>query len=187
MLEWDFDGWLGSDDNKLWLKSEGETENGTNMDAEFWMMYSRNIADFWDFQLGVRHDTQPDPLAWFVLGFNGLAPYFLETEAHFFISEDGDAALRLHQEAHLLLTQRLALQPHFEINLYAQDVPELEVGAGLSDAELGVQVFYELTRKLAPYLDIRYERKFGETSSIAKSHGEDNDAATIILGLKLLF
>ena len=122
-----------------------------------------------------------------VLGVEGLAPYFFETEAHLFISDEGDVSARIRQENDFLLTQKLILQPYIEANLYAQDVPELDIGAGLSDAEFGLQTRYEYTRGFAPYVDVRYERKFGETSSIAKSNGEENDAVIGSIGLKLLF
>ncbi len=41
---WDFDGWVGGDYNKLWLKSEGEVIDGDTHSSEYWAMYSRNIA-----------------------------------------------------------------------------------------------------------------------------------------------
>lgn len=54
---WDLDGWIGTDDNKLWLKSEGEGSARKLEDAETWALYSRNIATFWDLQAGTRRDT----------------------------------------------------------------------------------------------------------------------------------
>ena len=66
-------------------------------------------------------------------------------------------------------------------------MPELEIGAGIASAEIGIQTRYEFTRKFAPYLDIKYERKFGETSSIAKNNGEDNDALIGTFGLRTMF
>jgi copper resistance protein B len=122
-----------------------------------------------------------------VIGFEGLAPYFFETEAHLFVSEDGDVSARIRQENEFLITQKLIIQPYVEANLFAQDVLELEVGAGLSSAELGLQIRYEFTRTFAPYVDVKYERKFGETSSIAKSNGEDNDAVVGTVGVKWMF
>ena len=187
LADWDFDGWIGTDENKLWLKSEGERENGVTNQAEFWAMYSRNIGTFWDAQVGIRHDTQPDSLTYGVIGFEGLAPYFFETEAHLFVSEDGDVSARIRQENEFLITQKLIIQPYVEANLFAQDVLELEVGAGLSSAALGLQIRYEFTRTFAPYVDVKYERKFGETSSIAKSNGEDNDAVVGTVGVKWMF
>ena len=120
-------------------------------------------------------------------GFEGLAPYFFETEAHLFVSDEGDVSARLRQENDFLITQRLILQPYLEANFYAQDVADKEIGAGLSNGEIGLQTRYEITRKFAPYLDLRYERKFGETSSIAKSNGEDNNDFIAAIGLRIMF
>jgi copper resistance protein B len=184
---WDFDGWIGGDDNKLWLKSEGEVVDDQTKQAEFWAMYSRNVATFWDVQIGIRHDTQPESTSYVVLGFEGLAPYFFETEAHLFVSDEGDISARLRQENDFLITQRLIVQPYLEANLYAQDVADQEVGSGLGNAEIGLQTRYEITRKFAPYLDVKYERKFGETSSIAKSNNENNDDFIASAGLRLMF
>ena len=187
VASWDLDGWIGTDENKLWLKSEGENSDGTTEQAEFWALYSRNVAEFWDLQAGIRHDTQPHPTSYAVFGIEGLAPYFVETEAHLFISDEGDVSARLRREHDLLLTQRLIFQPYVEINLSAQDVEEQEIGAGFTEGEIGLQTRYEITRKFAPYVDVRYERKFGETSSIAKDNGEDNDDFIAAVGLRLMF
>jgi copper resistance protein B len=184
---WDFDGWIGSDFNKLWLKSEGEMEDGKLRQAEFWAMYSRNIAEFWDAQAGLRYDDKPQSTGYFVAGFDGLAPYFFETEAHVFVSQKGDVSFRLREETNVLLTQRLVLQPYVEANLFAQDVPEQEMGAGLATGEIGLQTRYEITREIAPYVDVRYERKFGETASIARAAGEDSDAFIASLGVRLFY
>ncbi|PIR33660.1 MAG: copper resistance protein CopB [Alphaproteobacteria bacterium CG11_big_fil_rev_8_21_14_0_20_44_7] len=187
IASWDFDGWIGGDVNKLWLKSEGEVADGNTEQAEFWALYSRNVATFWDAQIGIRHDTQPESTSYLALGVEGLAPYFFETEAHLFVSDEGDVSARIRQENDFLITQRLIIQPYVEANLYAQDVADQEVGAGLANAEFGLQTRYEITRKFAPYVDLRYERKFGETSSIAKKNGEDNDDFIASIGLRLMF
>lgn len=187
VASWDLDGWIGTDEDKLWIKSEGENEDSVTEQAELWALYSRNVADFWDLQGGIRHDSQPTSTTYAVFGVSGLAPYFFETEAHLFISEEGDVSARLRQENEFLLTQRLILEPYAEINLFAQDVPEQDVGAGLADAEIGLQTRYEITRKFAPYVDVKYERKFGETSSIAKREEGDNDNFIAALGVRFMF
>lgn len=184
---WDIDGWIGGDDNKLWIKSEGQQADGQLEDAEIWALYSRNIATFWDAQIGLRYDIQPTSTAYLAIGINGLAPYFFETEAHIFVSDEGDISARLREENDFLVTQKLILQPYAELNLYVQDVPDRDIGAGISDGEIGLQTRYEITRKFAPYVDIHYGRKFGETSSIAKSNGEDNDELVGAIGLRLMF
>lgn len=187
IADWDFEGWIGTDENKLWLRSEGEPVAGKIEQAEFWAMYSRNIGAFWDLQVGVRHDTKPYALTYGVIGFEGIAPYFLETEAHLFMQEGGGFSARLRQEKEFLLTQKWMIQPYIEANLFAQDVPELNVGSGLSSAEFGIQLRYEFTRSFAPYVELKYERQFGETASIAKSNAEDSGAFVGTVGIKFLF
>lgn len=187
VASWDLDGWIGTDENKLWLKSEGERTDGTLEEAEFWALYSRNIATFWDAQAGIRYDTQPESTAYLTLGFNGLAPYWFETEMHLFVSEHGDVTARLREENDFLLTQKLILQPYLEVNLSAQDVHEQDIGAGVTDGKIGLQTRYEITRKFTPYVDVHYGRKFGQTASIAKDEGEDKDELVGAIGLRLMF
>jgi copper resistance protein B len=184
---WDLDGWIGNDENKLWLKSEGEVVEGTTENAEFWAMYSRNISEFWDAQLGLRQDTEPVTTSYLVAGFDGMAPYYIETEAHVFLSDEGDLSFRLRQENDLLLTQQLILRPRVEFNLSAQNVPEQDIGAGLVDGEFSLQMRYEVTRQFAPYIDLRYDVKLGETANIARDQNEHTDALIASLGLRLVF
>jgi copper resistance protein B len=185
--QWDLDGWVGTDENKLWLKSEGE-QNGSTLDsAEFWALISHNVSTFWDVQAGVRHDTQPQSTTYLTLGANGLAPYWFETEAHLFMSEKGAVTARARQEADFLITQKLIFQPYLEVNLSAQDVRELGIGRGITDGTMGLQTRYEFTRKFAPYIDVHFDQKFGQTASMAKSEGEDSQALIGAVGLRLMF
>lgn len=184
-VEWD--GWVGGDIHKLWLKGKLEGHKGRLEESEVWAMYSRNVADFWDLQLGLRHDSQPESTSYAVLGFNGLAPYLFETQAHLFVSDYGDVSARLKQKNHLLFTQRFGFEPYYELNFTAQNVDRQSIGRGLSDGEIGVKVFYEITRKFVPYIDLKYERKFGRTASIARNAGEREEGWVASLGIKFLF
>jgi copper resistance protein B len=184
---WDLDGWLGGDFNKLWIKSEGELADSNTEQAELWALYSKNITEFWDTQVGIRYDFEPQGTSYLSLGIDGLAPYLFETEAHLFVSDKGDFSARFRQENDLLITQRLVMQPYIEFNLFAQDVSEQDVGAGISDGEFGLQTRYEITRKFAPYLDLRYERKIGESSGIARRTGELQEDFITSIGVKFIF
>lgn len=187
LTRWDFDGWIGGDTDKIWLKSEGDiTRNGTEK-AEFWGMYSRNVSEFWDAQVGVRQDIQPETTSYLTLGINGLAPYYFETEAHLFVSDKGDISARIKERNDLLITQRLIAQPYLEVNISAQNVPELGAGSGITSGEVGLQTRYEFTREFAPYIDLRYESTFGNTARIAEKSGENRDGFIAGAGLRLLF
>ncbi len=184
---WDIRGRIGTDENKIWLRTEGERNHNKLENAEFWALYSRNIAMFWDAQAGLRYDAKPNSAAYLTLGFNGLAPYYFETEAHLFVSDKGDISARLREENDLLLTQQLILQPYAELNAYVQKVPEQYTGQGLGKLQLGLQTRYEFTRKFAPYVDVHYDRKYGETASIATRRGDTKDALVADIGLRLMF
>lgn len=184
---WDFEGWVGTDYDKLWLRSEGEHHQGEFEEAEAWAVYSRNIAMFWDAQLGLRYDAEPKPTAYLVAGFTGLARYFFETDAHIFLSQHGALSARLRQENDLLITQRLIIQPYAEINLSSREVRESGIGRGVSYGEAGILTRYEITRKFAPYIDLHYERKFGSTFSLAERAADQKGGFVAAAGLRLMF
>ncbi|AFJ03223.1 Copper resistance protein B [Methylophaga frappieri] len=184
-VEWQ--GWSGGDTHKLWLQGETESHDGKLESSEIWFMYSRHVAAFWDFQIGLRHDTQPTSTSYATLGFNGLAPYLFVTQSHVFVSEQGDVSARLEQKNHLLFTQRFGIEPYYQLDFSAQDVPENDLGSGLNQGELGIKLFYEIHRKLVPYLDLNYTRKFGQTADYAKQHDAETADWTVSLGISLLF
>ena len=117
----------------------------------------------------------------------GLAPYFFETEATAWLSTEGDVAARFEQSLDIPVTQKLIAEPHLELNLYAQDMPKRGIGAGFSSIEAGLQLRYEITRKFAPYVDLVWERKLGETATIARAAGDSADDTTLRIGLRTWF
>jgi copper resistance protein B len=185
--QWDFDGWIGGDIHKLAIKSEGNLQGNHADDAEIQALYSRNIAEFWDAQIGLRQDIQPTSTRYLTLGIAGLAPYFFETEAHLFVSQDGDSSARIKQKNDFLLTQQWIIEPFVEANFFAQDDTEQAIGAGLADATLGLQSRYEITRHIAPYLEIRYHQKIGETASLARKHGIARNDLISSIGIHWMF
>lgn len=187
VVNWDGEAWIGGDRDKFWVKTEGELAEDEAEHAEIQALWSRNVADYWDLQAGVRVDVEPDTLTYLALGVQGLAPYQFETEATGFLSEEGDFSLRLHQSLDLLLTQRLIAEPHIELNAYAQDIAERNIGAGIADVEAGVQLRYEITRKFAPYLDLVYDRALGETASLMRDAGEDVEETSLRAGIRFWF
>src|SRR5690606_20778471 len=139
ILHLDLDGWIGGDTHKLWLKTETKQQKGRLKDNELWAMYSRNVAEFWDIQAGLRHDTQPASTTYAVFGVHGLAPYFLKTDAHLFVSDRGDATARLKQSGHILFTQRFGIEPYYRLDLSAQRIHDREIGSGFTSGRLGLR------------------------------------------------
>ena len=109
---WEGQGWYGGDLNKLWFKTEGESEQGHLEEAEVQLLYSRAVRPFWDVQVGARHNFQPNPSRnYAVVALQGTAPYWFELESALFLSDRGDVSARFEAEYDLRFTQRLLLQP----------------------------------------------------------------------------
>lgn len=188
---WDVKGWVGEDYNKLYLESEGEVllDAGNRVeDAMVELLYSRNIAKFWDLQAGIRHDFEPDPERSFVaLGFQGLAPYWFEIDATAYLSKDGDLSAKIEAEYELMLTQRLVVIPRLETELSLQDVPEYEQWEGITQVTLGARLLYHLRREIAPYLGATWNHKVGETANRIDGEGGDISSAGFVAGLRFWF
>lgn len=186
---WDAQGWYGGDLHKLWWKSEGAGQIGSNPDdAEVQVLYSRAVTPWFDFQAGVRHDYEPPPRRTHaVFGVQGLLPYVFEIDAAAFVSEDGDWTARFEAEYDLRLKQRLVLQPRIEMSFSAQAIPELEIGSGLGSVEGGLRLRYELRRELAPYIGLGWERNVGSTADFLRAAGEDPRGWKLIAGVRAWF
>jgi copper resistance protein B len=186
---WDGQAWYGGDIHKLWLKSEGEGEFGHGLEkAEVQALWSRAIDPWFDLQAGFRYDFRPNPeRTYFVLGLQGLAPYWFEVDGAAFISNKGDVSARFEAEYDLRITQKLILQPRLEVDLALQDVPELGIGSGLSSGEIGARLRYEIRPEFAPYIGVEYERAFGGTARFRRAEGEDRGAFSLLVGLRTWF
>ena len=185
---WDAQGWYGGDINRFVLKTEGEGEFGGDLeDAEIQALYSRAIGPFFDLQAGVRFDPEPDTRTHLVLGVQGLAPYMFHVDGALFLSDRGDLTARVEGEYDQKITQRLILQPRVEVEFAAQDIPERDIGAGITKIEPGLRLRYEIVREFAPYIGVEYEAKLGETADIARAAGEDPDGVKLLVGLRAWF
>ncbi len=183
---WDAQAWYGNDDHKLWIKTEGEYnfQSDKMEDAEVQALWSKPVSAFWDVQAGLRYDFDPKGRTYLVAGVQGLAPYWFEVDASGFLSNKGDVTARIEAEYDMLWTQRLILQPRLELNLAAQDIPELEIGAGLSGIDAGLRLRYEIRREFAPYLGVEWQKKTGKTADFARADGEDPDTIKVLFGLR---
>ena len=188
-FRWDGEAWYGGDINRLTLKSEGEGVFGEGIEgAEIQILYSRAIGPYFNAQAGIRQDFGPDPdRIYATIGFEGLAPYWFEVESAIFLSNKGDLHARLGGYYDQRLTQRLILQPMTEINLALQDVPEIGVGSGLSDVELGLRLRYEIVKEFAPYVGVEWARKVGDTARFARAAGEDASGVSFVMGVRAWF
>jgi copper resistance protein B len=187
-LRWDGQGWIGTDYDKLWIKSEGTFSNGALDDGQQQFLYARAITTYFDLQGGLRSDLDSRPTRnWGAFGIQGLAPYFFDLELTGFASSEGHLAGKFQASYDLLITQRLILQPQIELNIYSKADPVRLVGPGFSDVDTGLRLRYEFTRKFAPYLGVVYEGKFGQTANFVRAAGESTGDVRFVLGIRTWF
>lgn len=181
---------IGNDDHKvvLGIEAERSTGGGEFESSEVHLLYRRPISDFFDVQAGIRHDLAPDPeTTHLALGLTGLLEQWIEFEGNAYLSDDGDAAVRLEAETEIFLTRRIFAQPLVELDISASENQAREIGAGFSKVETGLRFHYVVTGGLSPYVGVNYEAKLGETADFARAHGEDTDATSFVAGVRFAY
>ena len=195
-------GWIGGDYRRLYLRARAEqpTESRSGGDLRADVFYGRLLTPFWSAVAGVRLDTReragrdvvgvvakPGRVTRGLLavGLLGIAPYWFEFEPTLYVSQDGDVSADLETSFDLLLTQRLIVQPRLELNAAVQAVPEIGVGSGLNDVELGARLRYEIRRKFAPYVGVAWHRRIGGTAALARAAGGTVDETVVAAGVRL--
>jgi copper resistance protein B len=185
---WDTRGWIGGDVNRFWFRTEGDAGSGGVSEGQAHALIGRAIHRWWDVVAGVRQDFRPGPArTWAAVGIQGLAPYWFEVEATAYVGAAGRTHFRFETEYELLLTNRLVLQPLVEVEIYGKDDPERHIAAGLSSAETGVRVRYEVRREFAPYVGVTWHRKLFGTADLAKAAGKDAGGARFTTGVRVWF
>jgi copper resistance protein B len=181
LIKWDIQHWIGTDEHKLWLKTEGDYSADQSIfgRADLQVLYSHNIEPFWDFQIGARRAFEPERTYDAVIGFQGLAPYFIEVDSAIFINDRANLLYRLDLNYEVLLTQRLILEPRIELNLAARDIENRGVKAGVTEFEAGLRLRYEIQREFAPYLGFDYV----EEESLREHH----HSLRVVAGLRFWY
>ena len=193
-FRWDIEGWYGTDKNRFWYKSEGERNTAfkAEYDIDLQLLYGRMIHQYYDFQVGVRFETQTfrganvtRPQA--VVGLEGLLPYFIELESGIFIDPKGNVSGRASLTKDFLFTNRWIVQARLETNAAVQKVERFTTGKGLNNIEAGLRLRYEFSRRFAPYVGVTFDRSFFETARLVRQEGGDPSQIRFAMGVRLLF
>lgn len=187
-IGWEALSWIGTDLDRVWLRSEGERIDSAVEAAEVEVLYGRSVARWWDVVAGVRHDFGEGPSQTFAaIGVMGLAPQKFEVEATAYVGQSGQTAARVEAEYDTLLTNRLILQWQAEAELYGKDDEHRGIGSGLSTVEAGLRLRYEFTRRFAPYVGVAWERAYGGTADFRRDHFEHIEDTRFVAGVRVWF
>jgi copper resistance protein B len=186
--DWEARAWIGGDIDRLWLRSEGERQDGRTQAASVEAFYGHAISPWWDLLVGARQDIGAgEHRNWAAFGVQGLAPYKFETEATLYVGSGSRAALRLEGEYEVLLTNRLILQPRVEASIALTDDDRRGVDSGLEQVEVGLRLRYEITRRFAPYIGWVHSRSFGDTARRAAIDDEPARDSRFVAGVRIWF
>jgi len=186
-IAWEGSASTGGDIHRLWLRSGGERSGGRTTESHVELQLSRAVAPWWDLVAGLRHDIDPGrSRTRAALGVQGIAPYMFEVSAIAYLGEGGLSA-HLEAEYDLRFSNRLVLQPALELEFNARDDAARGTGSGLSKAEAGLRLRYEVTRRFAPYVGVVHERSFGGTARAHESAGGHPRDTRVVAGLRLWF
>ena len=191
-FRWDVETWHGGDLNKLWFKSEGarNTALKADYDIDAQILYGRFLKKYYDFQVGLRAETQiyqgrNVSRGQAVIGVEGLVPYNYEIESALFISQNGDVSGRLTLTKDLRLTQRWVVQSRFETSMAAQRVERFTTGSGLNNLEMGFRLRYDVSRKFSPYVGVSFDRSFFGTADLVRKEGGDPSQIRFVVGVRM--
>jgi copper resistance protein B len=157
---------IGTDENKIFIKVHADNAESQQAEYDAKVLYSRNVADFWDVQAGLRYrndqnrEVDQDQVD-AVIGVHGLAPYFFETDAYLLLGQDHQVSFSLETERDVLLTQKLIVKPYLDLNVVLSDDSSYAQKTGLSTAQLGLETRYEINKKVMPFIDVAYGYKQG--------------------------
>ncbi len=185
---WDFSALFGDDSDRVYFGFSGDGTFAGSLDTlELDAFYSRNVGSHWDLNAGLRYDARPRPSR--VHGALGAqyddGSLWLGTWAY--LSTKGELSARLASYYNLKLAKRLFLQPSVEVDAYAKDVPALGIGRGLSYAEGGLRMRYEIVGHLAPYVGFSWSRDLGRTADFDRAAGVDPEAKNVVVGVRSEF
>jgi len=187
-LNWNATAWVGGDIDRLWLRTEGEREQGKTHKAELQALWGHAISPWWELVGGLRQDFKPaSGQAWAAFGIQGTPLYGLELEATAYAGERQQTALRLEAGYAMLLTNRWILEPTVEANFFGRNDAGREQGAGLAESEVGLRLRYEITRAFAPYVGVSFNRLHGNRAEQARENDEDSGQTRLVAGVRLRF
>jgi len=187
-FRWSGEAWAGTDENKVWLRTEGRLADGQVDDGIQELFYARSISTYFNALIGARYDLDSLPgRGWGAIGIEGLAPQFFRIGITGYVSGDGHLGAKIEGSYDLLITQRLIVQPQFEMNFYTKDDPARHVGAGLSELDVGLRLRYEITREFAPYIGVTYLGQFGNTATYVSESGGQPNQVRFVAGVRAWF
>lgn len=182
---------VGTDENRLFVEASLSKEESHDPSYNVAALYSRNVAEFWDIQVGAKHSAEKNNAdsrrVDAMVGIMGLAPYFFETKAYLYAGKDNFWAASIELERDLLLTQKLITQPYIEADFVLRDQSNFAAKTGLSEFKGGIKTRYEITKRIRPFIDVAYQYEKGQKQTDVQKASSAEKSWVYGLGIELTF
>jgi copper resistance protein B len=187
-FNWEGEGWIGGDINRLWIRTEGQRSGKGLEDADVEALWGHSISPWWDLVIGARQNFKPGPAqTWGAVGIQGLAIYNFDLQATAYAGQSGQTSARLEGTYDFLITNRLILEPRLEVNVYGKNDAQRSQGAGVGDSSLGLRLRYEIDRQFAPYIGVSWDRSYGNTARYLEQDGGRRNEVSFVVGARVWF
>jgi|GEM_PF-871868 len=181
---WDGEWLVGSDFNKLAILTEGQSVNSKATDASVQMLYSRNIARFWDARIGVRQLIDPSGQSSGVLSIAGLAPYYFDVDGSVYFNRDGvSSEFKLAYDVQI--TQKLISEFYNNSTWNGFEKSSKGIGKGLAFVQTGMRLRYEFNRHFGLYIDFYTESNLNKTADFMRQSGESTRGSGVRFGARV--
>lgn len=165
---------------QLRLESRGAGDRRDVDAAEVTILYGRAVTAFFDVVAGWRAELEAARRDWFAIGVEGLAPWHIEVEGTLHLGGGGQTGLRLEARQAWLLTDRLVLVPEVAVETGRGDGSRARRASRITRSGLDLDLRYEISRRLAPYIGVRWHRLHGDTG---RDTGDDARDSSLVVGV----
>ncbi len=186
-----FESLVGTDENRLFIESNVSKPESSEYMYDISALYSRNFADFWDVQAGVRYsedkNNRNSNRVDGVIGILGLAPYFFETKAYLYGGENNFLGASFEFDRDFLLTQNLITQPYIGADLVFSDDSNYASKSGLAEFKTGIKTRYEINKRIRPFVDVAYQYEKGQKATYMQDSTASEKGWLYGAGIELVF
>lgn len=188
-LRWDAEGWVGTDMNRLWIKSGGFAGNGTVSDGDHELLYDRPISH-------TRYSTPraaSEPM-WTRIPVACGQPW--ASRAWRLLFQPRADLLHQRRWAHGRTDKRLVGSLCYaalgsatagRAEFLQQGRSGTRNGLGLLGIDAGIRLRYEVTRKINSLYWMGLRRKYGNSAVYTRQSGGATNNSRFIFGFRVWY
>lgn len=184
-----YTGLYGYDFDKLQLfVNDAEVMQGNIEFADIDIFYWRLIAQFWAIKGGMNYVYRPGEKPYWQpgLGIEGLLPWFIETDARFYMYQ-GSFKADIEFARNTQLTNNLFLNAAFRMIAATKTIPDAQLGSGLNELQYTLSPNYRLAPGIRVFAEYEYDKFYGKRKTLRGLEGQPGSDSLFYLGLNFIF